>query len=76
MDASWPANRSSVRERVGPPSLATRAMGGNLRVASERRLKAPPGFEPRMEVLQIQRGRAPCCLVLVSGLSSSPVCPC
>jgi hypothetical protein len=37
---------------AGPPSLATRAMGGNLRVHSERRLEAPPGFEPGMEVLQ------------------------
>jgi hypothetical protein len=36
-------------------------------------LEAPPGFEPGMEVLQIQRGRESCCLVLVSGLSSSPV---
>jgi hypothetical protein len=38
-------------------------------------LEAPPGFEPGMEVLQIQRGRASCCLVLVSGPSSSPVLP-
>jgi hypothetical protein len=40
-----------------------------------RILEAPPGFEPGMEVLQIQRGRESCCLVLVSGLSSSPVLP-
>ena len=40
-----------------------------------RNLEAPPGFEPGMEVLQIQRGCESCCLVLVSGLSSSPVLP-
>ena len=34
-----------------------------------------PDFNSGMEVLQIQRGRASCCLVLVSGLSSSPVLP-
>jgi hypothetical protein len=39
------------------------------------KLEAPPGFEPGMEVLQIQRGRESCCLVLVFGLSSSMVLP-
>ena len=36
-------------------------------------MEVPPEFEPWMEVLQIQRGRASCCLELVYGLSSSPV---
>jgi hypothetical protein len=36
-------------------------------------LEAPPGFEPGMELLQIQQRRESCCLVLVFGLSSSPV---
>jgi hypothetical protein len=39
------------------------------------KMEAPPGFEPGMEVLQIQRGRSSCCLVLVIGRSSSPDLP-
>ena len=34
-----------------------------------------PGFEPGMEILQIQRGRELCCLVLDFGLSGSTVLP-
>jgi hypothetical protein len=34
----------------------TKATGGNLRVDHARRLEAPPGFEPGMEVLQTARG--------------------
>jgi hypothetical protein len=39
-------------------------------------MEAPPGFEPGMEVLQIQQGRwASCFLVLVFGRSSSTALP-
>jgi hypothetical protein len=44
------------------PSNLNRKFGGAARI------------EPGMEVLEIERGRESCCLVLVFGLSSSPVC--
>ena len=64
--AHWLANRSSfVAVR---PTVALRAMVGNLRLNHERRLEAPPGFEPGMEVLQTRLRRLTCCLVLLSGV--------
>jgi hypothetical protein len=67
----WEQNRgSSEQERTAP-------RGGHPPITriSEEKMEAPPGFEPGMEVLQIERGRASCCLVLVFGRSSSPALP-
>ena len=46
----WLANRSA--NLFGRPTFALRATVGNLRLIHARRLEAPPGFEPGMEVLQ------------------------
>ena len=51
LEVAWLANRSSG-EAEGPTVASLRdAMVGNLRM-DQRRLEAPPGFEPGMEVLQ------------------------
>jgi hypothetical protein len=50
----WPASRSSFA--AVRSTFALRAMVDNLRLHYERRLEAPPGFEPGMEVLQISPG--------------------
>ena len=50
----WLATRSSHRAEPQPTS-ALRATVGTLRASRERRVEAPPGFEPGMEVLQTVR---------------------
>ena len=52
-EQGWLATRSSNR-RDSPPSLAKlpASYGGHPSPEPERRVEAPPGFEPGMEVLQ------------------------
>jgi integrase len=64
-NCQWVLNRSNRKALCGSldlptearslliqPTFALRAMAGNLRMDGVRRLEAPPGFEPGMEVLQ------------------------
>ena len=51
----WLASRSAQLNKDSPPS--PKATAGYLRLDLARRLEAPPGFEPGMEVLQTKRER-------------------